>query len=134
MAIHCAILKVSKSRKQILKFSFEPKMTRKIWRISALCTVKTLRAEILQFFWVIFGSNENFKDRSRNRQGILYHPGYMEEWNIYLLCLLSLGNKHLSDYKFRDNVPSSLGVIFVAIFNPGNRNFANILSMIMLFY
>ena len=54
------ILKVSKSRKQILKFSFEPKMTRKIWRISALCTVKTLRAEILQIFWVIFGSNENW--------------------------------------------------------------------------
>ena len=32
-----------------------------IWRISALCTMKTLRAEILQIFWVNFGSNENFK-------------------------------------------------------------------------
>ena len=55
------LLKVSKSQKQILKFSFEPKKTRKICWISALCTVKTLRAEILQIFWVIFGSNENFK-------------------------------------------------------------------------
>ena len=54
-------IKVSKSLKQILKFSFEPKMTWKIWRISALCTVKCLRAKILQIFRVIFGSNENFK-------------------------------------------------------------------------
>ena len=54
-------LKVSKSRKQILKFSFEPKMTRKIWRISALRDFTVHRAEILQIFWVIFGSNENFK-------------------------------------------------------------------------
>jgi len=47
--------------------------------------------------------------------------------------VLSLGNKHLSDYTFRDNVPS-LGVILVAVFNPENRNFANILFMTMLFY
>ena len=33
---------------------FSKKWLWKIWRISALCTIKTLRAEILQIFWVIF--------------------------------------------------------------------------------
>ena len=54
------ILKVSKSRKQIWKFSFEPKITQKIWRISALRVFTVHRAEILQFSWVIFWKNWRF--------------------------------------------------------------------------
>ena len=37
---------------EIIKF---PKKTQKIWRISALCTIKSLRAEILQISRSFFG-------------------------------------------------------------------------------
>ena len=43
-----------------MKSSIFQKMTRKIWRISALCTIKTLRAEILQIFGVIFWKIDDF--------------------------------------------------------------------------
>ena len=43
-----------------MKSSIFQKMTRKIWRISALCTRKTLRAEILQIFRVIFWKINDF--------------------------------------------------------------------------
>ena len=36
-------------------------MTQKIWRSSAPRVFIVHRAEIFQIFWVIFGSNENFK-------------------------------------------------------------------------
>ena len=36
------------------------KLTRKIWRISVLCTIKTLRAKILQIFRVIFWKIDDF--------------------------------------------------------------------------
>ena len=55
------MLKVRLSQNEFMKSSIFQKMPRKIWRICALCTVKTLRAEILQIFWDIFGSSENLK-------------------------------------------------------------------------
>ena len=48
------LLKVRLSQNGFMKSSIFQKMNQKIWRISALCTVKTLRAEILQIFRVIF--------------------------------------------------------------------------------
>ena len=42
------------SQNGFMKSSIFHKMTQQICRISALCTVKTLSAEILQIFWVIF--------------------------------------------------------------------------------
>ena len=54
-------LKVRLSQNGFTKSSILQNMIRKIWRIPSLCTIKTLRAEILQIFRVIFGSNENFQ-------------------------------------------------------------------------
>ena len=54
------LLKVKLSQNGFMKSSIFQKMTQTIWRISALCTIKTLRAEILQIFFGNFLENVDF--------------------------------------------------------------------------
>ena len=53
-------LKVRLNQNGFMESSIFQKMTPKIWRISVLCTIKTLRAKILQIFRVIFWKIDDF--------------------------------------------------------------------------
>ena len=107
MNSNLTIVKVRLCQNGFMKSSIFQKMTRKIWRISGLCTINTLIAEILQIFQVIFWKIDHFISS--------FWLTKMIKINVFFhFVSLSLLLQHITDWIFSCEVLETPKSKFVA--------------------